>query len=312
MGCHSTQLIPETDFECLIHSSIVHCGGSRPRDFVNDAFDIAVELAIPSIGLASGVPLKWGPKMGSTKVARSFGRLQTITALSIYFVVATAARGQSASGCTPQALTLAENQLTDTLVYTSNAQFPSETNPANGNKWKLPSSSAWTSGFFPGWIWLMYENTLDSTWLARANLQTATMQSQDTNASTHDIGFKMLGSFGNGYRITRDPEYQQTIVTAANAMATQLYRPVAGVIDSWPYFQNDQHITVIIDNMMNLELLFLGAQYGANPTWYNMAVSHAVKTMENHVRPDGSTYQVVQLRVAICHSKSVDAPRLPS
>lgn len=232
--------------------------------------------------------------MRSTKVARRFGRLQTIIALSIYFIVATAARGQSASGCTPQALTLAENQLTDTLVYTSNVQFPSETNPANGNKWNLSSSSAWTSGFFPGWIWLMYENTLDNAWLARANVQTATMQSQDTNASTHDIGFRMLGSFGNGYRITRDPEYQQTIVTAANAMATQLYRPVAGVIDSWPYFKNDQHITVIIDNMMNLELLFLGAQYGANPTWYNMAVSHAVKTMENHVRSDGSTYQVVQ------------------
>jgi unsaturated chondroitin disaccharide hydrolase len=66
------------------------------------------------------------------------------------------------------------------------------------------------------------------------------------------------------------------------------------VIDSWPFFENDAHITVIIDNMMNLELLFLGAQYSANHTWYNMAVSHALKTMENNVRPDGSTFQVVQ------------------
>jgi Glycosyl Hydrolase Family 88 len=66
------------------------------------------------------------------------------------------------------------------------------------------------------------------------------------------------------------------------------------VIDSWPFFQNDAHITVVIDNMMNLELLFLGAQHGGNQTWYNMAVSHALKTIENNVRPDGSTFQVVQ------------------
>ena len=74
------------------------------------------------------------------------------------------------------------------------------------------------------------------------------------------------------------------------------YRPIAGVIDSWPFFPEAKptHHCEVIDNMMNLELLFLGAQYGRNQTWYNMAVSHAVKTMENNVRPDGSTYQVVQ------------------
>jgi unsaturated chondroitin disaccharide hydrolase len=222
--------------------------------------------------------------------------LLTIMAIAtgIHFVATPKVVGQSAAGCTPQALTLAGNQLTDTLVYTDTTQFPVETDPSNGNKWKLSSSSAWTSGFFPGWIWLMYENTLNGAWLARAEVQTASMQSQDTNASTHDIGFKMLGSFGNGYRVTRNPEYRQTLVTAANAMAAQLYRSGAGVFDSWPFFQNDQHITVIIDNMMNLELPFWAAQNGGSQTLYDMAVSHAVKTMENNVRPDGSTYQVVQ------------------
>jgi unsaturated chondroitin disaccharide hydrolase len=234
--------------------------------------------------------------MKSKKVVSSRRILLAITVanLAVHFFATATAQGQSATGCTPQALTLAEDQLTDTLAYTSTTEFPVETNPSNGNKWNLSSSSAWTSGFFPGWIWLMYENTLNSSWLTLAQAQTASLQSQDTNASTHDIGFRMLGSYGNGYRITRNPEYQQTIVTAANAMGAQLYRPIAGVIDSWPFFQSDQHITVIIDNMMNLELLFLGAQYGTNQTWYNMAVSHAVKTMENNVRPDGSTYQVVQ------------------
>jgi len=196
------------------------------------------------------------------------------------------------SGCTDQALALAEGQLTDTLAYTNTSQFPEETNPANFNKWNLDSSYHWTSGFFPGELWFMYEKNLTDSWLTRAQAQTATMQAQDVIAPDHDIGFKILGSYGNAYRITRDPAAMSVIQTAANAMATNLWRPGAGVIESWPNF--DSHITVIIDNMMNLELLLLAAQNGGNPAWRDMAISHAVQTMKNHVRPlDGSTYHVV-------------------
>src|SRR3981081_1664981 len=95
------------------------------------------------------------------------------------------------AGCPDQALALAEGQLTDTLAYTSTSQFPFSTNPANGNKWNLAAPSYWTSGFFPGELWIMYEKTLSSSWLTRAQAQTATMQSQDVNAPDHDIGFKI-------------------------------------------------------------------------------------------------------------------------
>ncbi len=122
--------------------------------------------------------------------------------------------------------------------------------------------------------------------MTRAKAQTANLQSQATNASDHDIGFRILSSYGNAYRITRDPAYMSVIQTAAQSLST-LYRPGAGVIDSWPWY--DSKITVIIDNMMNLELLFLAAQNGGDPNWYNMAVSHALKTIANHVRADGST-----------------------
>jgi unsaturated chondroitin disaccharide hydrolase len=198
--------------------------------------------------------------------------------------------GQS-TGCTDQALALAEGQITDTLAYTGTSQFPEETNPANANKWNLDAASHWTSGFFPGELWFLYEKDLTNSWFTRAQTQIASMQGEDIDASDHDIGFKMLGSYGNAYRITRDPAYMNVIQTAANAMATNLWRPGAGMIESWPNY--DSHITVIIDNMMNLELLFFAAQNGGDPNWYNMAVSHALKTMQNHVRPDGSTYHVV-------------------
>ena len=210
-------------------------------------------------------------------------------ALAIHFSVPTV-DAQSA-GCTDQALALAEGQLTDTLAYTNTSQFPVSTNPANANKWNLANSGYWTSGFFPGELWFMYEKNLTDSWLTRAQAQTASMQAQDVNAPDHDIGFKILGTYGNAYRITRDPADMAVIQTAANAMATNLWRPGAGVIESWPNY--DSHITVIIDNMMNLELLLLAAQNGGHSAWRDMAVSHALKTMQNHVRADGSTFHVV-------------------
>src|SRR5438045_4645244 len=218
------------------------------------------------------------------------GRLFASALLLVCTSIALPNADAQSTGCTDAALTLAEGQLSDTIAYTSTVQFPIQTNPANGNKWNLSDLSWWTSGFFPGWIWYMYEKDLNDAWLVRAQAQTSSMQSQETNASDHDIGFKILSSYGNAYRITRNPAYMKAIQTAANAMTT-LYRPGAGVIESWPNY--DSHITVIIDNMMNLELLFFAAQNGGNPNWRTMAINHAVKTMENHVRADGSTYHVV-------------------
>jgi IPT/TIG domain/Fibronectin type III domain len=207
------------------------------------------------------------------------------------------------SGCTDQALTFAESQIANTLSYiartSSTPAFPSSTNPANGNQWYLNAPGYWTSGFFPGELWFMYEQTLSGSWLTQAQAQTGYMQAQDVNASDHDIGFKILGSYGNAYRITRDPADMAVIQTAANAMDTNLWRPIAGVYESWPSY--DSNITVIIDNMMNLELPLFAAKNGGNPAWRDHGVSHALQTMKNHVRTaggacaaaDGSTFHVV-------------------
>jgi unsaturated chondroitin disaccharide hydrolase len=212
-----------------------------------------------------------------------------VSATLTIHLAAPLAHGQT-TGCTDQSLTLAEEHLTDTIRYVNASQFARSTDPTNSNKWIAVGARDWTSGFFPGWIWYMYEKTLSDSWLIRAKAQTESLQNEDTNASDHDIGFKILGSYGNGYRITRDPYYMSVIQTAAKSLST-LYRPEAGVIESWPNF--DDKVTVIIDNMMNLELLFFAAQNGGDPSWRNMAVSHALKTMQNHVRADGSTYHVV-------------------
>jgi unsaturated chondroitin disaccharide hydrolase len=198
---------------------------------------------------------------------------------------------QAQTGCTPQSLQLAQQQLGKTIGYITTSQFPQLTVPP-ANHWNADPATDWTSGFFPGWIWYMYEQTLDPSLLTRAKAQTSSLSGELTDASGHDIGFRIMSSYGLGYQVTRDPSYMTAIQTAAQTTAT-LYQPGPGVINSWPYYSSTK-TSVIIDNMATLELLFYAARNGGNSAWYNMAVSHALQTMKNNVRSDGSTYQGVE------------------
>ena len=150
----------------------------------------------------------------------------------------------------------------------------------------------WTSGFFPGELWYLYEYTGKKEWAEQARLFTARLEGEKTNAGTHDMGFKLYSSFGNGYRLTRDPAYRGIIIEAARTL-TKRFKPTAGIIRSWDHHKEVWQCPVIIDNMMNLELLFAATRLTGDSTFYKIAVTHARTTMKNHYRPDNSSYHVV-------------------
>ena len=156
--------------------------------------------------------------------------------------------------------------------------------------WITTEAKGWTSGFFPGSLWLAYEQTGDPDLLGAAKRWTANLEEQQWNTSTHDVGFMIFSSYGNGYRLTGDNKYRQVVLNAAASLASR-YSPTVGSIRSWNSGPNE--FKVIIDNMMNLELLFWAAKNGGKQEWYDMAVSHALKTRANHIRADGTHYQIV-------------------
>jgi unsaturated chondroitin disaccharide hydrolase len=161
-------------------------------------------------------------------------------------------------------------------------------NTLSNGKWNAPFAGDWTCGFFSGCLWFMYEWTRDDVWRDAAQEWTAQLEGQKHNAGNHDVGFRIMSSFGNGYRLTGRSDYKDVVLTAAETLATR-YNDKIGCIRSW----NGGNYLVIIDNMMNLELLFWASKNGGSQRLYDMAVSHAEKTMESHVRADGSTYHVV-------------------
>lgn len=155
----------------------------------------------------------------------------------------------------------------------------------------------WTLGFFPGSLWHLYNLTGDEYWKQKAEKYTESLYKEQYNTSHHDIGFIIDCSYLNGMRMGGKEEYKSILVQAAKSLSTR-FRPNAGVIQSWNVdkgrpLKMGWKCPVIIDNLMNLELLFEAAQLSGDSTYYNIAVSHADKTLKNHFRKDGSSYHVV-------------------
>lgn len=155
----------------------------------------------------------------------------------------------------------------------------------------LVPSKDWCSGFFPGELWFLYQYTKDPKWMTEAKAYTANIEQEKTNGGTHDMGFKVYSSVGNGYKITKDPHYKEVLLEAAKTLSTR-FNPTVGAIKSWDNRKNWQ-FPVIIDNMLNLELLFEASKLSGDKTYYNIAVSHANTTMKNHFREDNSSFHVI-------------------
>ncbi len=155
----------------------------------------------------------------------------------------------------------------------------------------------WVSGFFAGTLWYMYELTGDENWADHARKHTEVLDTIQYLTWHHDVGFMIYDSYGNGLRLKNIEGYKDVCVNTAKSLSTR-FRPGAGVLQSWNTDRGWQaergwECPVIIDNMMNLELLFKATEFSGDSTYAKIAISHADKTLENHFRPDWSCYHVV-------------------
>lgn len=157
----------------------------------------------------------------------------------------------------------------------------------------------WVSGFFAGTLWYMYELTGDEYYAQLAQKHTEILHDIQFLEWHHDVGFMVYDSYGNGRRLKNIEAYDTVLVNTAKSLSTR-FRPAAGILQSWNT-DNPAHwqsyrgwdCPVIIDNMMNLELLFKVSEMTGDDTYKNIAISHADKTLANHYRDDFSTYHVV-------------------
>ncbi len=156
----------------------------------------------------------------------------------------------------------------------------------------LASPHDWCAGFLPGMLWMMYRATGLDHWRREAVGQTWLIQDAQWDRGTHDLGFMINNSFGKAYEATGERSYLDVLLQSARSLASR-FNPRVGCIRSWDHNRQQWRFPVIIDNMMNLELLFRATQLTGDSTFWHIAVSHANTTLRHHFRPDHSSYHVV-------------------
>jgi rhamnogalacturonyl hydrolase YesR len=187
---------------------------------------------------------------------------------------------------------LLEKRYEKLLTYSVDSlAFPrSYSYKANAIK-KVPSKD-WTSGFFAGNLWHLYSLTGNQDYIEKAEEWTAFIEKEKFNNRTHDMGFKVYNSFGNGLKIKENKRYKNIIVESAKTLSTRFDENIKS-IRSWDFNKEVWQFPVIIDNMMNLELLFEATKISGDSSFHKLAVTHANTTLKHHFRPDNSCYHVV-------------------
>ncbi len=188
------------------------------------------------------------------------------------------------------------SQFENALAVTNDPTRIPKTINQNGEL-KTTGIYGWTSGFFAGNLWYMYELTGDEKWKDEARKWTEVLDPVKYVTNDHDVGFMINCSYGNGLKLTGNKQYEKVMVQAAKSLSTR-YNPVVKSIKSWNSKKAWDGETiwdypVIIDNMMNLELLFEATRLSGDSSFHHIAVQHALTTMKNHYRDDFSCYHVV-------------------
>jgi len=190
----------------------------------------------------------------------------------------------------------AEKQYAEMLQHSIDHNKYPRTSDSNGATRYVPITD-WTGGFWPGDLWYVYEYTQDTVWKKQAIEWTESLEKNQFNTQHHDLGFMMYCSYGNAYRITKNEDYKKILIQSAKSLATR-FNPAVGCIESWNSRlswdgKTMWHFPVIVDNLMNLELLFFASKVTGDPSFKNIAITHAETTMKNQVRPDFGTYHVI-------------------
>lgn len=160
--------------------------------------------------------------------------------------------------------------------------------------YRLENAKDWTSGFYPGSMWLAYDLTGDEALAKEARTYTNRLEDIQYYTGNHDIGFMMYCSYGHALRLKPESKDKQILVNSSESLCAR-FSPEVGLIRSWDF--GDWSYPVIIDNMMNLEMLFWASEQTGNSKYRDIAIAHADKTLKNHFRDNMTSYHVVSYSV---------------
>ena len=217
-------------------------------------------------------------------------RLQFLLLLFLTSIINAQTKQREIKELLTKVVPLAVQQYTRLEKATPDSSMP-RSFTAKNNSLVFSDIKWWCSGFFPGSLWYIYELSNNASIKKMAEKRTWELAPMQYFTENHDLGFMIYCPFGNAYRLTKDSSYKSIIHNGAKSLLTR-YRPSIQSIQSWES-SSKLSCPVIIDNMMNLELLYWSSLNGGSPTSREIAITHANTTIKNHFRSDFSSYHVI-------------------
>ncbi|KAF2734840.1 Six-hairpin glycosidase [Polyplosphaeria fusca] len=174
----------------------------------------------------------------------------------------------------------------------------------------------WTCGFFPGSIYALieravkYPGALNIPSNLRQNASdylldlgrhwSVAINQMSGRTDTHDMGFIVQPALQKDWELTGSKECLNSVVRAAHALASR-YDERVKAIRSWDVAINgrysitdmDTNFLVIIDSMCNLDLLYYVGHHKNDQSLINIATTHANTILSAILRPDYSSYHLV-------------------
>lgn len=195
---------------------------------------------------------------------------------------------------------ISEEEVTEALanatdIIKHNLQFfthNSQMHSSIDNNYLACENNHWTSGFWPGSIWLAYENTKDEAFKSSGLVQVESFHHRIINKveiDHHDLGFLYTPACVSAWKLTQSELAKSSAILAADALIAR-YHEKGGFIQAWGSMHEKENYRFIIDCLMNLPLLYWASDVTGDEKYRHIASIHCNTTLNNIIREDGSTY----------------------
>ena len=172
--------------------------------------------------------------------------------------------------------------------YTYKCQNHSSTNGI----YKAIDNTEWTTGFWPGELWLMYEYSKDEILASVGDIFVESFLKrikEKISVDHHDMGFLYTPSCVAPWKLKQNAHAREAAILAANQLISR-FQEKGQFIQAWGILGAKDNYRYIIDCLLNLPLLYWATEETGDQKYKEIALKHTATCLKNSFRPDYSTF----------------------
>lgn len=153
-------------------------------------------------------------------------------------------------------------------------------------------NNQWTTGFWPGEIWLAYEHTKKEIFSHAAQILVESFYHRiehKIEVDHHDMGFLYTPSCTAAWKLVGNTRARKAALLAADQLCSR-FQEKGEFIQAWGEMGAPENYRYIIDCLLNLPLLYWASEETGTDMYQDIALKHIKTTIAHSFRPDFSCY----------------------